>query len=68
MPVYRTSSNQTIVLFKDTKIGEPAWDDAYGSQTIVEKVHNDYFTFWKERNAGIKPEDISTEPVEDLSC
>ena len=68
-PVYRTSSNQTIVLFKYAEIGEPVWDDAHGSQTIIEKVHDDFSVYWKEQNVGFKPEDISTEPtVEALQC
>jgi len=67
-PVYRTSSNQTIVLFKHVDIGEPVWDDEHGSQTIVEKVHDDFGAYWEEQNRGIKPEDISTEPTVDLKC
>ena len=68
-PVYRTSSNQTIVLFKYVEIGEPVWDDANGSQTIVEKVHDDFGAYWEEQNHGLKPEDAPTEPtVEALQC
>jgi hypothetical protein len=67
-PVYRTSSNQTIVLFKEADIGEPVWGDAHGPQTIVGKVHDDFAVYWKELNDGFKPEDTPAEPVEDLQC
>ena len=68
-PVYRTSSNQTIVLFKYVEIGEPVWDDANGSQTIVEKVHDDFGAYWEGLNRGLTPEDVPAEPtVEDLQC
>ena len=63
-PVYKTSSGQTIVLFKPADIGEPVWDDEHGSQTIVEKVHDDFGAYWEEQNRGIKPEDISTEALQ----
>jgi len=68
-PVYRTSSNQTIVLFKHVDIGERVWGDAHGSQTIVEKVHDDFGVYWEELNRGFNPEDAPTEPTVDaLQC
>ena len=62
-PVYRTSNNQTIVLFGHVEIGEPVWDDEHRSQTIVEKVHDDFGAYWEEQDVRIKPEDTSTEPT-----
>jgi len=67
-PVYRTSSNQTIVLFKHADIGEPVWGDAHGEQTIVEKVHDDFAVYWEELNRGVNPEDTPEATVEALKC
>ena len=66
--VYRTSSNDIIVLFRDAEIGEPVWDDAHGSQTIVEKVHDDFSVYWEEHNVGVNPEDITEPTVDALQC
>ena len=68
-PVYRTSNNQTIVLFGHVEIREPVWDDEHGSQTIVEKVHDDFGAYWEEQNGRIKPDGTSAEPTaEALQC
>jgi len=63
-PVYRTSSNEIIVLFENVGIGEPVWDDVHGSQTIVEKVHDDFSVYWKEQNLGAKPDDITERQLQ----
>jgi len=62
-PVYKTSNNETIVLFEHVDIGDPVWDDAHGSQTIVEKVHDHFPTYWEEQNRGFKREDTATGPT-----
>jgi len=61
-PVYKTSGGQIVVLFKEAKVGDPAWDDEHGLQTITEKVHDDFATYWEKRNEQFKRGEISPEP------